>query len=147
MHMLSCVWLFATPWTVAHQASLSMILSRQEYWRRLPFPFPGNLPHPGIKPASHVSPASQANSSPLSHRGMSNIPKENGRGILTDWSAATDDSADPRQPLYFIWGFILTPRLPIAAPRLWELLPPSELLLESLRSSLHLSLALTCKYC
>ena len=34
---LSCVWLFVTPWTVAHQASLSMEFSRQEYWRGLPF--------------------------------------------------------------------------------------------------------------
>ena len=44
--------LFATPWTVAYQASLSMRFSRQEYWSGLPFPFPGNLPNPGIKPRS-----------------------------------------------------------------------------------------------
>ena len=35
---LSCVWLFATPWTVAYQAPPSMGFSRQEYWSRLPFP-------------------------------------------------------------------------------------------------------------
>ena len=35
------VWLFVTPWTVAHQASLSMGFSRQEYWGRLPVPPPG----------------------------------------------------------------------------------------------------------
>ena len=46
--VLSYVWLFATPWTVAHQATLSMEFSRQEYWGGLPFP-PGNLPDPGIK--------------------------------------------------------------------------------------------------
>ena len=39
-------------WTVAHQAPLSMRLSRQEYWGGLPFPSPGDLPHPGIKPTS-----------------------------------------------------------------------------------------------
>ena len=39
---------FATPWTVAHQAPLSMEFSRQEYWSGLPFHFPGNLPDPGI---------------------------------------------------------------------------------------------------
>ena len=50
--MLSHVWLFATPWTVAQQAPLSMGFSRQEYWSRLPFPSPGDLPDPGIKPAS-----------------------------------------------------------------------------------------------
>ena len=50
--LLSCVRLFATPWTVASQAPLSMGLSRQEYWSGLPFPSPGDLPHPGIKPGS-----------------------------------------------------------------------------------------------
>ena len=43
--------------TVARQATLSMGLSRQEYWSGLPCPPPGGLPHPGIKPASLTSPA------------------------------------------------------------------------------------------
>ena len=43
---------FVTPWTVAHQAPLSMGFPRQEYWSRLPFPPPGDLPDPGIKPMS-----------------------------------------------------------------------------------------------
>ena len=47
---LSRVRLFVIPCTVAHQASLSMGFSRQEYWSELPFPSPGDLPHPGIKP-------------------------------------------------------------------------------------------------
>ena len=38
--LLSCVWLFATPWTVAYQDPLSMGFSRQEYWSGLPFPSP-----------------------------------------------------------------------------------------------------------
>ena len=38
-----------TPWTVAHQAPLSMEFSRQEYWDGLPFPSPGDLPNPGNK--------------------------------------------------------------------------------------------------
>jgi len=46
---LSCVWLFAIPWTVVYQASLSMGFSRQEYWSGLPFPSPGDLPDPGIQ--------------------------------------------------------------------------------------------------
>ena len=40
-----------TPWTVAHQTPLSMGFPRQEYWSRLPFPPPRDLPDPGIKPA------------------------------------------------------------------------------------------------
>ena len=47
-----CVWLFVTPWTSACQAPLSVEFSRQEYWRGLPFPSPGDLPDPGIKPTS-----------------------------------------------------------------------------------------------
>ena len=47
------------PWTVAHQAPLSMGFSRQEYWSGLPLPTPGDLPDPGIEPRS---PALQADS-------------------------------------------------------------------------------------
>ena len=54
---LSRVQLFATPWTVAHGALLSVGFSRQEYWSGLPFPPPGDLPDPGIEPTSLVSPA------------------------------------------------------------------------------------------
>ena len=81
--LLSHVWLLVTPWTVAHQAPLSMGFSRQEYWSGVPLPSPwtvvnqaplsmgfsrqdywsgllfppsGDLPDPGIKPTSYVSP-------------------------------------------------------------------------------------------
>ena len=64
MCSLSRVRLFAAPWTVAHQASLSMEFSRQEYWSRVPFPSLGDLPDPGSEP---VSPAWEADSLPLSH--------------------------------------------------------------------------------
>ena len=53
----SCVRLFATLQTAAHQAPLSMEFSRQEYWSGLPFPSPGDLPNPGIESASLMSPA------------------------------------------------------------------------------------------
>ena len=55
--LLSRVRLFVTPWTAAHQASLSMGSSRQEHGRGLPFPSSGDLPDPRIEPGS---PASQA---------------------------------------------------------------------------------------
>ena len=61
------VWMHAITWScpvlcdpinyVAHQASLSMEFSRQEYWSGLPFPSPGDLPNPRITPASLASPA------------------------------------------------------------------------------------------
>ena len=43
---------FVTPWTVAHQAPLSMGFSQQDYWSGLPFPPSGDLPDPEIEPAS-----------------------------------------------------------------------------------------------
>ena len=52
----SCLTLF-DPWTVAHQASLSMDFPWQEYWNGLPFPSPGDLPNPGIRLVSLLSPA------------------------------------------------------------------------------------------
>ena len=61
---------FVTPWTVSHQAPLSMKFSRQEYWSGLPFPSPGDLCKPGIKP---TSPALQADSLPLSHLGSPSV--------------------------------------------------------------------------
>jgi len=42
-----------TPWTVG--ASPSMGFSRQDYWRELPFPSPGDLPNPGIEPVSCIA--------------------------------------------------------------------------------------------
>ena len=57
MCVLSHVWLFATPWTVAQQAPLSMGFSRQQSWSRLPFPPPGELPDIGIEVMSPESPA------------------------------------------------------------------------------------------
>ena len=53
---LSHVQLFATPWTIACQTPLFVEFSRQEYWRGLPFPTPGDLPDPGPEPTSVVSP-------------------------------------------------------------------------------------------
>ena len=48
--LLSRVPLFATSWTIAYQAPLSMGFSRQKYWSGFPFPSPGDLPDPGIEP-------------------------------------------------------------------------------------------------
>ena len=68
--LLSCIRLFVTPWTVAHQDSPSMEFSRHEYWSGLPFPSPGDLPNPGIEPGS---PALQADALPSEPPG--NLPR------------------------------------------------------------------------
>ena len=66
---LSSLQLFATQWTIACRAPLSMEFSRQECWNRLLFPTPGDLPNPGIKPLSLVSPTLQVGSLSLHHLG------------------------------------------------------------------------------
>ena len=61
----SHVRLFATPWTVTHQAPPSMGFSRQEFWSGLLFPSPGDLPDPGIEPRSPALQADALTSEPL----------------------------------------------------------------------------------
>ena len=60
---------FVTPRTIAHQAPLSMVFSRQEYWSGLPFPSPGHLPDPGIECESPVSSVLQVDYLPLTYQG------------------------------------------------------------------------------
>ena len=64
VNSLSRVQLFATPWTVAYQAPLSMGFSRQECWSGLPFPSSGDLPDPGIEPGSSTLQADALSSEP-----------------------------------------------------------------------------------
>ena len=61
---LSRVRLFATLWTVAYQAPPSMGFSREECWRGLPFPSPGDLSDPGIEPRSPSLQADALSSEP-----------------------------------------------------------------------------------
>ena len=58
-----------SPRTIAHQAPLSMVFSRQEYWSGLPFPSPGHLPDPGIECESPVSSVLQVDYLPLTYQG------------------------------------------------------------------------------
>ena len=76
----SRVWLFATPWTVAYQAPMSMGFSRQEYWSGLPFPSPGDLPNPGIEPRS---PALQTDALPSEPPGKPTVYRVS--KSLTEW--------------------------------------------------------------
>ena len=72
---------FAAPWTVAHQAPLSMGFSRQESWSGLPFPPPGDLSDPGVEP---MSPALWAGSTGEAHGILYGSEKENGC-LDTEW--------------------------------------------------------------
>ena len=67
---LSHVRFFATPWTAAYQAPLSMGFSRQEYWSGVPFPSPGHLPNPGIEPRFPVQQAHALPSEPPGNPGI-----------------------------------------------------------------------------
>ena len=71
--LLSRVRLFATPWTIAYKAPLSMGFSRQGYWSGLPFPSPEDLPDPGIEPGS---PTLQADVLPSEPPGKSRLLKD-----------------------------------------------------------------------
>ena len=86
MKSLSCVRLFATPWTVAHQAPPSMEFSRQESWSGLPLPSPGGLLDPGIEPRSPALQADSLPSEPLDalnkRRFIKSQSKEGGKGGL-----------------------------------------------------------------
>ena len=101
MKSLSCVRLFATPWTVAYQAPPSMGFSRQEYWSRVPFPSPGNNPNSGIKPRSPPLQADALTSEPLGKtRGL----QKPGAGE-TAWKEATAYSQLALRP----WAQCLAP--------------------------------------
>ena len=82
----SCVRPFATPWTVARPAPLSMGFSRQEYWSRLPFPPPGDLHDPAeIEPVSVTVTSNlhwQAGSLPLAPPGRPHFLSLYGEGIF-----------------------------------------------------------------
>ena len=105
--VLSCVWLFTTPWTVAHQASLFMEFSRQEYQSGLPFPFPGDLPDPGIKP---MSPTLQADSLLTEPPGKPQAVK---RALKTvkhvNYSVTTITSADDKMSWFILLTFCYCP--------------------------------------
>ena len=73
--MCSVMYNSVTPWTIAHQAPLSMEFSVQEYWSGLPFPSPGDLPDPGMEPLSPASLALQADSLLLETLGKPQLPQ------------------------------------------------------------------------
>ena len=87
--LLTHVRLFATPWTVAYQAPLSMGLSRQECWSGLPFPSPGDLPDPGIEPGSPTLLAEALLSEPPGK------PLRAIKEILTQWTSQVDSQPAP----------------------------------------------------
>ena len=74
----------AIPWTVVHQAPLSMEFSRQEYWSGLPCPSPRDLPDPGIKPGS---PTLQADSLPSEPPGKPKYDDEVQASLCEEWSS------------------------------------------------------------
>ena len=91
VYILSRVQLFATLWSVAGQAPLSMRFSRQEYWSGLPFPSPGNLPKPGIE---LTSPALAGGFFTASHLGSSYDPAIPLQGRATQDRWGTAESSD-----------------------------------------------------
>ena len=89
MKSLSCVQLFATPWTVDYQVPLAMGFSRQEQWSGLPFPSPGDLPDLGIKAGFPSLQADALTSEPPGVEGM-------GKGFYKEWIISGK--------VTFLWG-------------------------------------------
>ena len=84
----SVAWscLFATPWTVASQAPLSMVFSRQGYWSGLPFLPPGHLTYPGIEPMSPACIALKVGSLSLHHLGKPSGDFHKGSNLIYEGS-------------------------------------------------------------
>ena len=111
--LLSHVWLFVTPWTVARQAPLSMGLPRQVHWRGLTFPSPGDLPDPN---------------SCLLHWQVGSLPAEPtgehfclGCALKMDLSQSIWNSQFNQQPSW-IYDLLLDPVLCDSRCLLWLLL-------------------------
>ena len=113
MSFVSVVSDSATPWTVDHQAPLSMGFSRQEDWSGLPFPSPGDLAHAGVQPTSPASPAlvggfstTEPPGKPILCRSYDDVQKTSKRQVCwilewvaTPFSRASSWSRDqPRSP-------------------------------------------------
>ena len=75
LNHFSHVWLFVNLRAIARQVPLSMEFSRQEYWSRLPFLSPGDLPSPGIEPDTLSSAALAADCLPLYYLGRQTFLK------------------------------------------------------------------------
>ena len=79
------------PWTIVHQATLSVEFSREEYWSGLPFPSPGNLPDSGIEPRSLTLQADSLPSEPL------------GKPIKVKWALRVEHSFN-RFSVFMKWN-------------------------------------------
>ena len=96
MKSLSRVRLFVTPWTVDYQASLSMGLSRQEYWSRLPFPSPGDLPDPGLEPRSPALEADTLTSEPPGKHWNTKVKSQETHGVTVKFGLGVRNETGQR---------------------------------------------------
>ena len=101
----SHIWLFATPWIIAHQTTLSMEFSRKEYWSGWLFFSPEYLPNPGIEPILHLL-LCQVRSLPLGPPGKPNqwihhINRKKGTNIT--WSSLCIQNSHLTKFNIFMW--------------------------------------------
>ena len=96
VNSLSRVQLLATPWTAAHQASLSMGFSRQEHRSGLPFPSPGELSNPGIEPTSYA----------LAGQFFSTVPRGKSKQVLGTFYYMDAGAGHRRLPLITLSFYI-----------------------------------------
>ena len=109
----SCVWLFASLWAIACQASLSWRFSRQESWSGLPCPSSGDPPDPGIEPMSLKSPVLAGKLFTTSATWRSVLPKSGCNGTAANFQSSymhwIDSTAVPLTTGPWEQGLSLTP--------------------------------------
>ena len=98
----SHVWLFVTPWTVAHQAALSTGFSRQEHWSGLPHSSSGDLPKPKMNPHLFCLVHWQVSSLPLMSRGKPHTPESTTTKNLQTGNAG--EGVERREASYTVGG-------------------------------------------
>ena len=120
---------FASPWAVAHQASLPVGFPRQEYWGGLPFPSPGDPPDPGIEPTSPVLADRFFTAEPPGKPNLRHSFKDLPTCHSFSWDTFSSWSLPPYSPLWFqLSSFDHTPtwRFSLTIPKLLHCvtLPP-----------------------
>ena len=100
--LLSCVRLFVTSWTVAHQAPLCMEFPKLKYWGNLLFPSPGDLPDPGIEPVSLAPPALARKFLPLAP------PGRNDHLVLPSHFISSSSSSSHLLRTYYVPGAVVS---------------------------------------
>ena len=119
--LLSQVWLFVTPWTVARHDPLSLGFSRQEYWSGLPRPPPRDLLDPGIEPECLTSPVLASRFFTTSTEGFSWVLFHNGHSHahLLESSSCTTSKPPPKEVQFSLFSSLCKAMHSVPDTQVW----------------------------